>query len=338
MPTEIKLWMIEDRYQLKAVETTRLDLEERLESWIEKDISMLSNDFLVIGRQVATDFGGVIDLLCMNRVGDLVIVELKRDKTPREITAQVLDYASWVKDLSNDEITNIGDSYLKELGKGSLEESFRQKFDASLPDVLNESHVILIVATQIDPSSERIIKYLSETYGIKINAVTFQYFMEPIGKEYIARTFLITPSQRGNTTRRKPNLSLEELQEIANKNGVGAFYKGLVTTLEKYLTKIPTRSSLAFYGSVKNGKGVIFSLIPTKSNQEEGLQFQVYIYRLMEHFGVNKETVLTLLPEQKKDWAYDYPNDEHFSGYEGFFKNREEVDRFKTEFEKLKPV
>jgi hypothetical protein len=35
----------------------------------------------------------------MDRRGDLIILELKKDKTPREITAQILDYASWVKDL-----------------------------------------------------------------------------------------------------------------------------------------------------------------------------------------------------------------------------------------------
>jgi hypothetical protein len=344
MTTEIRLWKIQNSNQLKAVENSKLDLEERLEDWIEKDISMLSNDFLVIGRQVPTDFGGAIDLLCMNRVGDLVIIELKRDKTPREISAQVLDYASWVKDLSNDEITNIGDNYLRALGQGSLEEAFRQKFDSSLPDVLNESHIMLVVAIRIDSSSERIIKYLSETYGIKINAVTFQYFREAIDNEYIARTFLITPNPlsnnepRGNTTKRKPNLSLEKLQEIADKNGAGAYYKDLIITFEKCLTKIPTRSSLAFYGNLKIGKGVIFSLIPTKSNQEEGLKFQVYLYRFMEYFGADKETVLAMLPEKRNDWAYDYPGDKNFVGFEGFFRNQAEIDHFRTKFKELKPV
>lgn len=344
MTSEIRLWKIQNGNQLKAMENSKLDLEEHLEEWIEKDISMLSNDFLVIGRQVPTDFGGAIDLLCMNRVGDLVIVELKRDKTPREISAQVLDYASWVKELSNDEITNIGDSYLRSLGQGSLEEAFRQKFDSSLPDVLNESHTMLIAAMKIDPSSERIIKYLSESYGTKINAVTFQYFKEEAGNEYIARTFLITPNipgitePRGNTTKRKPNLSLEELQEKANENGVGIYYRDLTAILEKCLTKIPTRSSLAFYGSLKNGKGVIFSLIPTKSNQEEGLKFQIYIYRFMEYFGTDKETVLSMLPEKRTDWAYDYPENEHFVGFEGFFKTPLEIDQFRTKLKELKHI
>ncbi len=58
-----------------------------------------------------TDFDGKIDLLCLDRNGDTVIVELKRNKTPREITSQVLDYASWVTGLQNEKITDIASDY-----------------------------------------------------------------------------------------------------------------------------------------------------------------------------------------------------------------------------------
>ena len=55
---------------------------------------MLDPDLLVIGRQVPTGFGGTVDLLCLDPTGALVVVELKKGKTPREVTAQALDYAS----------------------------------------------------------------------------------------------------------------------------------------------------------------------------------------------------------------------------------------------------
>lgn len=63
-----------------------------------------------------------------------------------------------------------------------------------LPDVLNESLSMLIVATEIDAATERIINYLSSNYDVAINAVTFQYFRDE-GREYIARVFLIEPEQ-----------------------------------------------------------------------------------------------------------------------------------------------
>ena len=83
MPQEVKLWKILDRKNLKEINKGKLDLEERIEDWLEQDISIISNDLLVVGRQVETDFGGIIDLLCLERNGDLVILELKRQKTPR---------------------------------------------------------------------------------------------------------------------------------------------------------------------------------------------------------------------------------------------------------------
>jgi len=43
---------------------------------------------------------------------------------------------------------------------------------------------MLIVASEIDSSSERIIRYLSETYGVDINGVTFHHFRERMGKNF----------------------------------------------------------------------------------------------------------------------------------------------------------
>jgi RecB family endonuclease NucS len=92
MPPQVRLWKVESGDKLGELASTSLDLEVRIENWLVEDIRVLDPELLVVGRQVETDFGGVIDLLCVNEAADLVIVELKRDKTPREITAQVLDY------------------------------------------------------------------------------------------------------------------------------------------------------------------------------------------------------------------------------------------------------
>ena len=113
MPQEIRLWEVKDK-NLKEVPRDKIGLEERLEDWLEQDISIISDDLLVIGRQLRTTFEKYIDLLCIKRNGDVVMVELKKDKAPREVIAQVLEYASWVDDLSYEDISDIADNYLKE--------------------------------------------------------------------------------------------------------------------------------------------------------------------------------------------------------------------------------
>jgi hypothetical protein len=153
MGEQVHLWRIGPDEQLIEVGRAALDLEARLQEWLARDISVLDPTLLVIGREVETDFGGFIDILCVDVEGDLVIVELKRDRTPREITAQALDYASWVVGLSNERVTSIANGYLA----GDFEGAFRTKFGADLPETLNGDHRLLVVGSEIDASSERII-------------------------------------------------------------------------------------------------------------------------------------------------------------------------------------
>ena len=74
---------------------------------------MSGTDLLIIGRQVQTGFGGVIDLLALDAEGRVHVVELKRARTPRDVVAQTLDYGSWVKDLTLfDHFADGGHEYL----------------------------------------------------------------------------------------------------------------------------------------------------------------------------------------------------------------------------------
>jgi hypothetical protein len=147
MPEELRLWRIEGGESLREITRAPLELESRPESWLERDISILDRDLLVIGRQVETDFGGIIDLLCLDHAGDLVVVELKPDKTPREITPQALDYGSWFKDLSDERIRSIAGRHL---APRKLDEAFKQRFGTEIPETLNENHRMLIVASEIE--------------------------------------------------------------------------------------------------------------------------------------------------------------------------------------------
>ena len=145
----------------------------------------------MIGQQVETAYGGLIDLLAIDPVGNLVILELKRDKTPRDIVAQVLDYASWAQDLSHESIEEIANGFLK---NGTFEQVFREKFQAELPDVLNERHRMYIVASSLDSATERIVRYLSETHDVDINVATFAYFKTGEG-ELLGRSLLLDETE-----------------------------------------------------------------------------------------------------------------------------------------------
>lgn len=338
MAEQVRLWRIRGGSNLHEIPRSSLDLEARLEDWLVLDISILDPGLLVIGRQVETDFGGFVDLICLDGAGDVVVVELKRDKTPREITAQVLEYGSWVKELSHDRVTAIAERYL---GQGEFEEAFKRRFGTDLPETLNENHRLLIVGAEIDARSERIIKYLSDEFGVNINAATFQYFQDEEGAEFLTRVFLLEPSQvelqsrTKGSSKRRPNLTYEELDAIAQENGVADLYRRAVAGLERYLQKHTTRSSIGFAAMINGSRKTVVSLIPQESNGTDGLRFQVYFHRLRSLLNLSEKAALEMLPARREPWIYYEGAGPDYEGFQGFFANQAEVDRFLSEVANL---
>ena len=188
MTISMTLWSIDKDQTLKIIPKSKLNFEDDLEKWINDDPTILDLDFMIIGRQVHTNYGGYIDILGLNKDGDLVITELKRNKTPRNIVAQCLDYASWAKDLGYEQIIDLYKKYTKK----NLEESYQKFFDDPLPESLNENHQIVIVAASLDDATERIIQYLADEHSVNINAVFFNIF-EIEGKQVLGRSWLKDP-------------------------------------------------------------------------------------------------------------------------------------------------
>lgn len=215
MAEDIRVWKIVGENEMKEIKKTQFKekyKEKDLEDWLEKDISLIREDLLVIGRQLKTAYNGEIDLLCLDSKGNVIIVELKRDKTSREVTAQTLDYASWIKTLSYNEIYDIANNYLD----NKFENTFKDKFRQNLPEELNVEHQMLIVASDLDEETERIIKYLSEEYGVPINFVKFQFFAGE-GDKFLARVFFLDTTeaeQRARTAKKRKSWSIDEIYQM----------------------------------------------------------------------------------------------------------------------------
>lgn len=106
MSVEMAIWRMTDSGP-RPIAFRGLDRESRLEDMVVADPSLTGLDVLVIGRQVTTAFGGFIDVLGVDVDGRLHVLELKRDRTPREVVAQTLDYATWAQDLSLEDVATI---------------------------------------------------------------------------------------------------------------------------------------------------------------------------------------------------------------------------------------
>lgn len=199
MPIEVGIWRI-DSEDVMRVASSKLVNETRLEDILEKDISILGLDvLLIIGRQVMTDFGKRIDLLAIDSQGELYAIELKRDRTPREIVAQLLDYGSWIRGLDLERISSLYAGSAAAI-HGGFPDAFLERFGEVVPEALNEAHQLIIVASELDASTERIVSYLSD-YGVPVNAVFFRYFKDG-EREYLARSWLLDPLEAEGRARR----------------------------------------------------------------------------------------------------------------------------------------
>ena len=142
-----------------------------------------------------TSHGGFVDLLAIDAEGSLHLLELKRDKTPREVIAQALDYGSWVSALAHEDVHEIFAGYKPAL---AFEEAFAERFGTGPPEELNLTHNLTVVASEVDAATERIVTYLRGQYSVPVNVVFFNYFVDD-GREYLARTWLVdeevTPSK-----------------------------------------------------------------------------------------------------------------------------------------------
>ena len=198
MPLNVGLWRVDG--EVRRLVGGGMPNEERLEDLIEADPGILGEPLMLIGRQVMTAHGKRVDLLAIDGDGALHILELKKDKTPRDVIAQALDYGSWAQSLSHEDVLEI---YARYKPDHSIEVAFEDTFDFPLPEELNTGHWLTIVAADIDFESQRIVEYLA-SFKIPVNVVFFRYFNDG-DREYVARTWLIDQAQEpGPKTPRSP--------------------------------------------------------------------------------------------------------------------------------------
>lgn len=97
-----------------------LNLKERqdLQEWIAKEPSSLGEDLLIIQKEFDgfADTRERLDLLAIDKKGNLVIIENKLDDSGKDVTWQAIKYASYCSSLSKKDVIDIYQRYLQSVG------------------------------------------------------------------------------------------------------------------------------------------------------------------------------------------------------------------------------
>ncbi len=130
-----------------------LNLKERqdLQEWIAKEPSSLGEDLLIIQKEFDgfADTRERLDLLAIDKKGNLVVIENKLDDSGRDVTWQAIKYASYCSSLSKQDVINIFQKYLG--ASGSAVDTLSEFFDnRDIEDIEinkgNSQRIILVAA------------------------------------------------------------------------------------------------------------------------------------------------------------------------------------------------
>lgn len=112
--------------KLKEKTFSDLGFKERdhLQEWLADNPGALGEELLIIQKEFAGfhDTKERLDLLSLDKQGNLVIIENKLDDSGRDVTWQVLKYASYCSSLTKENIKSIYQEYLSNNGSSELAE------------------------------------------------------------------------------------------------------------------------------------------------------------------------------------------------------------------------
>ncbi|MBN2045857.1 MAG: DUF91 domain-containing protein [Anaerolineales bacterium] len=305
MATEIKTWQIVEG-ELKSIDSSLVS-EGRseaydLESWIATNPIILGQEIVIIGRQVQTQ-SGPLDLLGIDRSGNTVIIELKRDKLPREVMAQAVDYAS---DVASWSIEKIGEECAK-YTDNSLEDVFSEQFpEVNTEDIaVNESQRIILVGFSVESALERMINWLSSSYDMSINAMVLKYVKTVSGDELLIKTSIISEEVEKKKVRKRKSFNFQ----MSDKPGEYEVEE-LNTLLARYFSQKNHQSAMLIRTVIiptcfKNGtitRNELKELFVEKGFAEDARKAGQYLSIISQQMGLKKNDFL------RQVISYGYPN------------------------------
>ncbi|MGE5548245.1 MAG: hypothetical protein ACM33T_15170 [Solirubrobacterales bacterium] len=154
--------------------------EERIQAWADTCPALVNGGYplLSLGTEIITRHGHAIDNLFIDGTGVLVAVEMKRGRTPRDVVAQVLDYAAHLSRLEWPEV----DALCRKRHGLALDEAFRRTFARPLGEGGKPGHRLAILAERYDPRTLDAARYLIDG-GLPLVLLQFTYV--PVGERAV---------------------------------------------------------------------------------------------------------------------------------------------------------
>lgn len=220
----MRLFTLNENGKMVPYQETRFKDENResdLENLLENNPEYFFENtrVLVIGRQITTNLNSYIDLLGIDSSGNSIVIELKRNKTPRETIAQLLEYASFIENLDYSQLNEIYQKYSGE--DMHLNEYHQQYFQNAEAESIsfNKFAKLVIVAQEISPEIKQTAQFLRKK-GLDLYCLEFKYFTTKSGEKIISSDVVV--GEEEFLRQRIESKSLPKVDEKQFRNALDA--------------------------------------------------------------------------------------------------------------------
>ena len=96
---------------LRQYEKILVSDESEIENFIIKHPDVVEKDLIILGNQVQTNLNKRVDVMGLDKNGNVVIMEIKQKSTDRDVIAQILEYGVWAENLDSDTLKKIAEKH-----------------------------------------------------------------------------------------------------------------------------------------------------------------------------------------------------------------------------------
>lgn len=178
----------------EITEYAKLDMPEEkdIESFIHRHPDVVERDIMIVGRQVRTSDSKWIDLLGIDKHGNVVVIEVKKGDAPRSVVSQILDYAVWASDIEYNELNEAYSKLVNNYrdfckteeisdGRPDLHAAMERRFGA-VPRSFNPGQRLYVVGEGIEKKTDDMCAYLRQN-GLEIRCVSLGFFGDGDGRD-----------------------------------------------------------------------------------------------------------------------------------------------------------
>ena len=188
---------------VKEINFSDANFKERydIQEWVESTPSILGEDLLIIAKE-SSCFDGTRerpDLIALDKSGNVVIIELKRDDSGVNLEWQAIKYASYWSRFKPSDIARVYDEYLKRSSEGN--DVTESHAEANIVDFIDENSItdinrkqrLILVSHRYAKEVTSAVHWLIDNYGVDIKCIQLIPFYDSDKSSYYLQSNVILP-------------------------------------------------------------------------------------------------------------------------------------------------